>query len=664
MNLNQLNVNGRVMQLPTIEDSGSHSMSEESFSTQTNTKDGHNVVDGEALAARENLVICCLRLIVITVIILAATLIAISVYVISKNVQEVEFENQFQSEAQQLIEDFNSSMIVNLGLLESFSVSLTSYAKDRGLLWPQVTLPDFAARASTAIASARAISLLLIPVVSTSGRRTWEQYSVANSEWIEASLAFENQTNVVYGGTRPGRRLQYSNGPDFSKGFSSNIYMDAELSSNGRATILPEIENSSGPYFPIWQHANVAPVLVNYDLNSNVNFTDSLQACYKSNKAVISSVEGLGISGPLASSTLQVWEAQAVVNAADTFNIIYFPVFDSFQSGKNLVAILALVTDWSTFFEYALPDGSNGMYVVITNTCDQNYTYYMTGPKAHFVGKGDFHDTQYNFLEQSLPLDIVRKGTPLDMAHCRYALRVYPSGEFRDAYMTNKPAIYTIGAVMVILVAIVAFLAYDCVVERRNRIVMKTAVENKAVVASLFPSAVRERLFMKGNEKEDRKKVLERGVSSARLTLGGTTVSGKENWDTKGSKGALGLLSESAPLRIKNFLNDSLEPAKMPGEKPIADLFPNCTVFFADIAGFTAWSSQREPTHVFQLLQTLYGCFDRIARKLGVFKSKDHISLSLTYHRFCNSMSCLFFASRNYRRLLRCCHWSPRSTGG
>ena len=27
---------------------------------------------------------------------------------------------------------------------------------------------------------------------------------------------------------------------------------------------------------------------------------------------------------------------------------------------------------------------------------------------------------------------------------------------------------------------------------------------------------------------------------------------------------------------------------------PIADLFPDCTVFFADIAGFTAWSSTRE----------------------------------------------------------------------
>ena len=40
----------------------------------------------------------------------------------------------------------------------------------------------------------------------------------------------------------------------------------------------------------------------------------------------------------------------------------------------------------------------------------------------------------------------------------------------------------------------------------------------------------------------------------------------------------------------------------------------------ADIAGFTAWSSQREPPQVFTLLETLYRSFDVIAGKLKVFK--------------------------------------------
>jgi hypothetical protein len=46
--------------------------------------------------------------------------------------------------------------------------------------------------------------------------------------------------------------------------------------------------------------------------------------------------------------------------------------------------------------------------------------------------------------------------------------------------------------------------------------------------------------------------------------------------------------------------------------KPIADLFPDCTVYFSDIANFTAWSSVREPSQVFILLESIYGAFDKV----------------------------------------------------
>jgi class 3 adenylate cyclase len=54
--------------------------------------------------------------------------------------------------------------------------------------------------------------------------------------------------------------------------------------------------------------------------------------------------------------------------------------------------------------------------------------------------------------------------------------------------------------------------------------------------------------------------------------------------------------------------------------KPIADLFPETTILFADIVNFTAWSSVRDPSQVFTLLEVVYNAFDEIARKRGVFK--------------------------------------------
>lgn len=41
---------------------------------------------------------------------------------------------------------------------------------------------------------------------------------------------------------------------------------------------------------------------------------------------------------------------------------------------------------------------------------------------------------------------------------------------------------------------------------------------------------------------------------------------------------------------------------------------------FADLVGFTAWSSMREPTQVFTLLETIYSAFDHIAKRRRVFK--------------------------------------------
>jgi len=74
-----------------------------------------------------------------------------------------------------------------------------------------------------------------------------------------------------------------------------------------------------------------------------------------------------------------------------------------------------------------------------------------------------------------------------------------------------------------------------------------------------------------------------------------------------------------ATHKLKTFL-DGNELAAQNNEQPIADFFPDCTVFFADIAGFTAWSSTREPAQVFMLLQTVYQNFDLIAKKHKVFK--------------------------------------------
>jgi len=58
----------------------------------------------------------------------------------------------------------------------------------------------------------------------------------------------------------------------------------------------------------------------------------------------------------------------------------------------------------------------------------------------------------------------------------------------------------------------------------------------------------------------------------------------------------------------------------MKNSPPIADLFHNTTIMFADIVTFTEWSSKHSPEDVFYLLENLFLEFDKIAKKLDVFK--------------------------------------------
>ena len=70
--------------------------------------------------------------------------------------------------------------------------------------------------------------------------------------------------------------------------------------------------------------------------------------------------------------------------------------------------------------------------------------------------------------------------------------------------------------------------------------------------------------------------------------------------------------------------------------KPIADIYPETTVMFADVASFTPWASTRDPSQVFLFLQTIYQGFDDIAKRRPVFKVET-VGDSYGKHLYLNS---------------------------
>ena len=152
---------------------------------------------------------------------------------------------------------------------------------------------------------------------------------------------------------------------------------------------------------------------------------------------------------------------------------------------------------------------------------------------------------------------------------------------------------------------------YDFYVQRRNMKITSTAQRSTAIVASLFPQKVADQMM---EEVEDGQ---QRDGKSSRSRL----------------SEAVRLMNGASPTTENNTTHDGESRHK----EPIADLFQNTTIMFADIAGFTSWCSKREPADVFKLLEAIFNSFDRLAERHGIFKVCSFFSCScLTEQSSCS----------------------------
>ena len=169
---------------------------------------------------------------------------------------------------------------------------------------------------------------------------------------------------------------------------------------------------------------------------------------------------------------------------------------------------------------------------------------------------------------------------------------MYPSTAFRESYNSSRPEVFTVILACVFVATGAVFLVYVQYVQQRQNKIVATALRTDAIVSSLFPSNVRDRILQDAEEQVEREM-----KSNSRV---------------------------AAKHHLQNFLEHEPKEAgngkKVFATKPIADLFPETTIMFGDLVGFTAWSSVREPSQVFTLLETVYQAFDELAKRRGVFK--------------------------------------------
>jgi len=263
----------------------------------------------------------------------------------------------------------------------------------------------------------------------------------------------------------------------------------------------------------------------------------------------------------LMSLMMSATRGQKVDYAGDPMGQIFLPIFSSFKDDRIPVAVMGATIQWASYFQGILPSTLKGVYIVLQNTCSGDYTYEINGEDVRPVGRGDLHDAAFDDMKRSSSFESVetigdgtKSGLPLNKDHCMVSIDVYPSKVFYDEYNTSAPLKITVAVLFIFVFTVCMFVFYDRLVERRQGIIMTKALQSNAIVTSLFPKHVKDRLMKSPGVGEN-------------------------------SRGADRSLNRSQRRRLSGYLNGAPEVEDAALGAPIADLFPRCTVLFADIAG-------------------------------------------------------------------------------
>ena len=414
--------------------------------------------------------------------------------------------------------------------------SITAYAQTSESQFPFVTVPFFQTHSQHARDIAHVDSLALCPIVMEENRVAWEEYALDNQWWLQgdtqvAAYTEEQEDGIVSSAndTIPGSIYRFQ---------------------NGRATV----DLGVPPYAPRWQMSPSPSDLafINYDVISSTVVKTLYFAMVATNGPVMSEILGQDHSLPRTSSA----------STTDPASLLLFPVYKNFNdTATDIAAFLEVLFDWKTFVSYLLPAGEGNVYYVVNSTCGDEFTFKGTDRGTIFLGEGDHHEINYDRYVAYVDL-MTHEGDQDHIRPCLYGMSIYPSSELRQEFSTSIPGIFTGVVALAFFLMAFFFFAYDKFVQRRNDKIMRQAAKTNAIVSSLFPTNVRDRLF--GNDNASVKS----GKTGASSRSGGRS-------------------------RLKNFLSDSSTTA--PGssreieDRPIADLFPNCTVVCIKLFASVFW---------------------------------------------------------------------------
>lgn len=417
------------------------------------------------------------------------------------------------------------------------------------------------------------------PLVADENRTAWEFYSV---EQFPKATRFLTKTSANYS------TLQTAPTASLPAHYRIHRY--------DRATgkLVPE-ERGTGPYTPLFQMSHsdrsywnissqaeetTTNVLYNLNLLSIPAFARAFSLVQHSGEPVLS--EPIMLEDNFYASI--VLDGQDDGGVAEPYSILVNPIVDGSETEAKVTGALVGLVPYKAFFNAIIPSDAMGMSMVLrpATSCTEGlspFTFTIEKSEVIFQAQGDNHDASYNFHEkelawepfakhrhphgeddlidaQSLLLDYYYsvEGDKSEI-YCPYELYVYPTDQFYNTLRSNGPRLFAAFLVGIFLFVYFILNLYGYIIKQKDLLAFTSAQRSAAIVDMFFPAEVKDRLLEEQGDDE-----------------GDGPPGEGQTFNAEGANQRL------APT-------PGFDPARFLDDKPIASLFPETTIIFADIAG-------------------------------------------------------------------------------
>eukprot|EP00980_Cylindrotheca_fusiformis_P003257 scaffold735_cov116-Cylindrotheca_fusiformis.AAC.27 len=512
------------------------------------------------VAKREQKAVTNSKILVFFVLLLAVSGAAAATYLLTATEEQNDFEAAFAGLGSEVSTVARNKFDQIYDALDAFSTIISSQAEtDPNTRWPFVLVRDYALKAEkmAVLVGLTSPNFVFLPIVHEEDRERWGSFAFESAPvYYQESLAQEGDSRTVEELMNITVPFLYEHGRD----------------ENGVVTGPIEVQHP-GPVLTFWQMHPLPGYPIQGVLPTSYDMLIFPE--------IASQLITTNVTVKPSTTFVQYQDASPTAKPGDI--IVNSQIMQPIVENGKVVAVIILIMPWIDYFQKLNVDGLTDTIAVIRSSCNigiaavgkkNELSYLINSTSATFLGQLDAHDPKYDDLVVSrviLDVDVDDSELPEEICVPTLTLDLYPTEELEVSFQTSKPKLYTVVVVAIFFFTSLVFVLYDYFVGRRQTKFMARIKRQDQIVSNVFPAAIRDRLY------DD---------------------------EQKGSK--------------QDNLLDPLGGGA--GGAPLADLFLETTVVFADIAGFTAWSSAREPAQVFILLETIYGAFDKHAYRHNVFK--------------------------------------------